>query len=48
VSFFEIIRGRAWELFAEQRLDVVFPQEIDHFFVGEHRISAAELDKKKQ
>ena len=43
VRFLQILWSRCWESLGQQWLNVILPKKIDNFFVGEHRIGAANL-----
>jgi hypothetical protein len=48
MRFFQIIRGSAGESLAEQRSDVILPQQIDDLFVRQYRIRAANLGQAEK
>src|SRR6266581_3160754 len=48
MRFLEILCARSWESFGKQRLNVVLPKKVDDLFMGEHRISAANLGQAEE
>src|SRR5438477_843375 len=48
VRLFQILRASPRKSLAEQRLNVVLPQQVHDFFVREHRIRATKLRENKE